>query len=163
MRARRNVRRSSKAMRVVVQRSREAAVRIAGEEVGRIARGMVVLVAFVESDTEREAAWMASKLAKLRIFDDDSGVMNRSIVEAGGEVLLVSQFTLYAKTKKGNRPSYILSAKGEVAEPLFNRFKELLEKELGRAVPTGRFGADMQVELVNDGPVTIIIDSAGDV
>lgn len=150
-------------MRVVVQRSREAAVRIEGEVVGRIARGMVVLVAFVESDTAREVEWMASKVAKLRIFNDEAGVMNRSIVEAGGEVLLVSQFTLYAKTKKGNRPSYILSAKGEVAEPLFNSFKAALERELGMPVPMGCFGADMQVELVNDGPVTIIIDSAGDV
>lgn len=138
-------------------------MRVAGEVVGRIARGMVVLVAFVESDTEREVEWMASKLAKLRIFDDEAGVMNRSIEEAGGEVLLVSQFTLYAKVKKGNRPSYILSAKGDVAEPLYNSFGEHLTRELGKPVQMGRFGADMQVELVNDGPVTIIIDSAGDV
>lgn len=150
-------------MRVVVQRSREAAVRIAGEVVGRIARGMVVLVAFVDSDTEREVEWMAAKLAKLRIFDDEDGVMNKSIVEVGGDVLLVSQFTLYAKVKKGNRPSYILSAKGEVAKPLYDCFREALERELGKGVPSGQFGADMQVSLVNDGPVTIIIDSAGDV
>lgn len=150
-------------MRVVVQRSREAAVRIAGEVVGRIAHGMVVLAAFVDSDTEREVEWMAAKLAKLRIFDDEDGVMNRSIVEVGGDVLLVSQFTLYAKVKKGNRPSYILSAKGDVAKPLYDCFREALERELGKGVPSGQFGADMQVSLVNDGPVTIIIDSAGDV
>lgn len=150
-------------MRVVVQRSREAAVRISGEVVGRIARGMVVLAAFVDSDTEREVEWMAAKLAKLRIFDDEDGVMNKSIVEVGGDVLLVSQFTLYAKVKKGNRPSYILSAKGEVAKPLYDCFREALERELGKGVPSGQFGADMQVSLVNDGPVTIIIDSAGDV
>ncbi len=150
-------------MRVVVQRSREAAVRIAGEVVGRIAQGMVVLAAFVDGDTEREVEWMAAKLAKLRIFDDEDGVMNKSIVEVGGDVLLVSQFTLYAKVKKGNRPSYILSAKGEVAKPLYDCFRETLERELGKGVPSGQFGADMQVSLVNDGPVTIIIDSAGDV
>lgn len=138
-------------------------MRIAGEVVGRIARGMVVLVAFVDSDTEREVEWMAAKLAKLRIFDDEDGVMNKSIVEVGGDVLLVSQFTLYAKVKKGNRPSYILSAKGEVAKPLYDCFREALERELGKGVPSGQFGADMQVSLVNDGPVTIIIDSAGDV
>ena len=150
-------------MRVVVQRSREATVRIAGEVVGRIAQGMVVLAAFVDSDTAQEVEWMAAKLAKLRIFDDEDGVMNRSIVEVGGDVLLVSQFTLYAKVKKGNRPSYILSAKGEVAKPLYDCFREALERELGKGVPSGQFGADMQVSLVNDGPVTIIIDSAGDV
>lgn len=150
-------------MRVVVQRSREAAVSIKGEEVGRIARGLVVLVAFVDGDAEREVEWMAAKLAKLRIFDDEDGEMNKSIVEVGGDVLLVSQFTLYAKVKKGNRPSYILSAKGEVAKPLYDYFREALERELGKGVPSGQFGADMQVSLVNDGPVTIIIDSAGDV
>lgn len=138
-------------------------MRIAGEVVGRIAQGMVVLAAFVDSDTAQEVEWMAAKLAKLRIFDDEDGVMNRSIVEVGGDVLLVSQFTLYAKVKKGNRPSYILSAKGEVAKPLYDCFREALERELGKGVPSGQFGADMQVSLVNDGPVTIIIDSAGDV
>ena len=138
-------------------------MRIAGEGVGRIAQGMVVLAAFVDSDTAQEVEWMAAKLAKLRIFDDEDGVMNRSIVEVGGDVLLVSQFTLYAKVKKGNRPSYILSAKGEVAKPLYDCFREALERELGKGVPSGQFGADMQVSLVNDGPVTIIIDSAGDV
>lgn len=138
-------------------------MRIAGEVVGRIAQGMVVLAAFVDSDTAQEVEWMAAKLAKLRIFDDEDGVMNRSIVEMGGDVLLVSQFTLYAKVKKGNRPSYILSAKGEVAKPLYDCFREALERELGKGVPSGHFGADMQVSLVNDGPVTIIIDSSGDV
>ena len=110
-------------MRVVVQRSLSASVSVGGEVVGRIARGLVVLAAFVESDTEQEVRWMASKLAKLRIFADEEGSMNQSVKDVGGDVLLVSQFTLYAKVKKGNRPSFILSAKSEIAEPLYERFK----------------------------------------
>ena len=130
---------------------------------GRIARGLVVLAAFVESDTEQEVRWMASKLAKLRIFADEEGSMNQSVKDVGGDVLLVSQFTLYAKVKKGNRPSFILSAKSEIAEPLYERFKEVLSEELGRTVVSGCFGGDMQVSLVNDGPVTLIVDTLGDV
>lgn len=150
-------------MRVVVQRSLSASVSVGGEVVGRIARGLVVLAAFVESDTEQEVRWMASKLAKLRIFADEEGSMNQSVKDVGGDVLLVSQFTLYAKVKKGNRPSFILSAKSEIAEPLYERFKEILSEELGRTVVSGCFGEDMQVSLVNDGPVTLIVDTLGDV
>ncbi len=150
-------------MRVVVQRSLSASVSVGGEVVGRIARGLVVLAAFVESDTEQEVRWMASKLAKLRIFADEDGSMNRSVKDVAGDVLLVSQFTLYAKVKKGNRPSFILSAKSEIAEPLYERFKEVLSEELGRTVVSGCFGKDMQVSLVNDGPVTLIVDTLGDV
>lgn len=150
-------------MRVVVQRSLSASVSVGGEVVGRIARGLVVLAAFVESDTEQEVRWMASKLAKLRIFADEDGSMNRSVKDVAGDVLLVSQFTLYAKVKKGNRPSFILSAKSEIAEPLYERFKEVLSEELGRTVVSGCFGGDMQVSLVNDGPVTLIVDTLGDV
>ena len=150
-------------MRVVVQRSLSASVTVGGEVVGRIARGLVVLAAFVESDTEQEVRWMASKLAKLRIFADEEGSMNQSVKDVGGDVLLVSQFTLYAKVKKGNRPSFILSAKSEIAEPLYERFKEVLSEELGRTVVSGCFGEDMQVSLVNDGPVTLIVDTLGDV
>lgn len=150
-------------MRVVVQRSLSASVSVGGEVVGRIARGLVVLAAFVESDTEQEVRWMASKLAKLRIFADEEGSMNQSVKDVGGDVLLVSQFTLYAKVKKGNRPSFILSAKSEIAEPLYERFKEVLSEELGRTVVSGCFGGDMQVSLVNDGPVTLIVDTFGDV
>ena len=150
-------------MRVVVQRSLSASVSVGGEVVGRIARGLVVLAAFVESDTEQEVRWMASKLAKLRIFADEEGSMNQSVKDVGGDVLLVSQFTLYAKVKKGNRPSFILSAKSEIAEPLYERFKEVLSEELGRTVISGCFGEDMQVSLVNDGPVTMIVDTLGDV
>ena len=150
-------------MRVVVQRSLSASVSVGEEVVGRIARGLVVLAAFVESDTEQEVRWMASKLAKLRIFADEDGSMNRSVKDVAGDVLLVSQFTLYAKVKKGNRPSFILSAKSEIAEPLYERFKEILSEELGRTVVSGCFGEDMQVSLVNDGPVTLIVDTLGDV
>lgn len=150
-------------MRVVVQRSLSASVSVGGEVVGCIARGLVVLAAFVESDTEQEVRWMASKLAKLRIFADEDGSMNRSVKDVAGDVLLISQFTLYAKVKKGNRPSFILSAKSEIAEPLYERFKEVLSEELGRTVVSGCFGGDMQVSLVNDGPVTLIVDTLGDV
>lgn len=150
-------------MRVVVQRSLSASVSVGREVVGRIARGLVVLAAFVESDTEQEVRWMASKLAKLRIFADEEGSMNQSVKDVAGDVLLVSQFTLYAKVKKGNRPSFILSAKSEIAEPLYERFKDVLSEELGRTVVSGCFGEDMQVSLVNDGPVTLIVDTLGDV
>ena len=150
-------------MRVVVQRSLSASVSVGGEVVGCIARGLVVLAAFVESDTEQEVRWMASRLAKLRIFADEDGSMNRSVKDVAGDVLLISQFTLYAKVKKGNRPSFILSAKSEIAEPLYERFKEVLSEELGRTVVSGCFGEDMQVSLVNDGPVTLIVDTLGDV
>lgn len=146
-------------MRVVVQRVESAGVEVGGEVVGAIGSGLLVLAGFEECDGESDLAWMSAKLARLRIFSDADGVMNRSVVEAGGEVLAVSQFTLFASTKKGNRPSWSRAARPELAQPLFERFVQRLESELGCRVPTGVFGADMRVHLVNDGPVTIVIDS----
>lgn len=146
-------------MRVVVQRVASARVEVGGEVVGAIGAGLLVLAGFEAGDGEGDLAWMAAKLARLRIFPDQAGVMNCSVVDSGGEVLAVSQFTLYASTQKGNRPSWSRAARPEVAQPLFEGFVQRLESELGRRVPTGVFGADMQVHLVNDGPVTIAIDS----
>lgn len=120
---------------------------------------MVVLVGVGWEDTAEDAGWLAAKIANLRIFDDGEGVMNRSVVETGGEVMVVSQFTLMARTRRGNRPSYVDAAGGEVAVPLYEGFVRAVEEALGKAVQTGVFGADMQVELVNDGPVTIVMDS----
>ena len=122
-------------------------------------RGLLVLAGFEEADTESDLAWMAGKIARMRIFSDQSGVMNCSVSEIGGEILAVSQFTLYASIKKGNRPSWSRAAKGEVSQPLFERFVEKLVLESGKPVATGVFGADMSLSLVNDGPVTICIDS----
>ena len=132
---------------------------IGGEPFSSIGRGMMVLVGVEDGDTGDDAAWLASKTAALRIFDDEAGVMNRSVADTGGEVLAVSQFTLTASTRKGNRPSYIRAAGHDTAVPLYERYCSLLESTLGRPVRRGRFGADMAVELLNDGPVTIIIDS----
>lgn len=146
-------------MRVVVQRVARAAVTVAGNTTGSIGAGMLVLAGFEDSDTETDIDWMVRKLVGLRIFSDDREVMNRSVVEAGGEVLAVSQFTLYASVKKGNRPSWSRAARAEFSEPMFQRFVTTLETALGRPVQTGVFGADMQVSLVNDGPVTLAIDS----
>lgn len=146
-------------MRIVIQRVREAAVAIAGETVASIGPGLMILVGVEVGDTEDDAAWLAAKTAALRIFDDEAGVMNRSIVEAGGSLLAVSQFTLTASTRKGNRPSYIRAAGHSVAVPLYERYCELLSQAAARPVQRGVFGADMQVSLINDGPVTIIIDS----
>ena len=146
-------------MRLVIQRVREAAVDIAGKRVAEIGPGLMVLVGVENGDTEDDARWLAAKTAALRIFDDEAGVMNRSVVEAGGGLLAVSQFTLTASTRKGNRPSYIRAAGHELAVPLYERYCELLAEAAGRPVARGVFGADMQVSLINDGPVTIIIDS----
>lgn len=146
-------------MRLVIQRVREAAVDIAGKRVAEIGPGLMVLVGVENGDTEEDARWLAAKTAALRIFDDASGVMNRSVVEAGGGLLAVSQFTLTASTRKGNRPSYIRAAGHELAVPLYEHYCELLAEAAGRPVERGVFGADMQVSLINDGPVTIIIDS----
>jgi D-tyrosyl-tRNA(Tyr) deacylase len=146
-------------MRVVVQRVSSAAVSIDGAERARIGRGLLLLVGIGEGDVEEDAAWIAGKVARLRIFPDDAGQMNRSVVDCDGGLLAISQFTLFASTVKGNRPSFIAAAKPEVAEPLWRRFVEILAAEAKRAVGTGVFAADMQVELVNDGPVTIVIDS----
>ena len=146
-------------MRVVIQRVTEASVSIGGEKVSAIGQGMMVLCGFEEADGPEDLDWTSRKIAALRIFDDEQGVMNRSVVDIGGDILLVSQFTLMASTKKGNRPSYIAAARPETAIPLYERFKAALAALIGRPVPSGVFGAEMQVALVNDGPVTICIDS----
>lgn len=146
-------------MRVVVQRVSEASVHIGGEEHARIGPGMLVLLGVASGDTAADVEWICGKLARMRIFPDDEGVMNRDIVQAAGEILLVSQFTLHALTAKGNRPSYIRAARPEEAMPLYLRARQLLGELTGRPVRTGEFGAMMQVGLINDGPVTIVIDS----
>ena len=146
-------------MKVVVQRVSSASVEVEGSIVGAIGNGMMVLVGIEESDTLDDLHWLSSKLTQLRIFNDASGVMNVSIKDIAGEILLVSQFTLHASTKKGNRPSYIKAARPEKAIPVYEQFKQQLEMDLGRRVATGIFGADMKVSLINDGPVTITIDT----
>ena len=146
-------------MRAVIQRVSEAKVSIGERVNGAIASGLLVLVAVEEADTAEDIEWLSGKIVRLRIFDDGSGVMNRSVQEINGGILLVSQFTLFASTRKGNRPSYIRSAKPEIAIPLFEKFTARLELDFGKPIQTGEFGADMQVSLVNDGPVTVIIDS----
>lgn len=146
-------------MRVIVQRVSAASVVVDGGMVGQIAGGLLVLAGFEESDGDADIAWMAGKIVRLRLFDDHDGVMNRSVQETGGEILAVSQFTLYASVRKGNRPSWSRAARGDISQPLFRRFVDQLAAELGRPVATGVFGADMQVSLVNDGPVTLSIDS----
>jgi D-tyrosyl-tRNA(Tyr) deacylase len=147
------------AMRVVVQRASEAAVAIDGREIARIGPGLLVLVGVETGDTEADAAWMAGKLAALRIFPDDDGKMNLSVRDLGGGILVVSQFTLHASTAKGNRPGFSRAAKPDEAIPLYESFLGDLERETGRRPELGVFAADMQVSLVNDGPVTILIDS----
>lgn len=146
-------------MRVIVQRVSQAAVSTGGAVSGRIGPGLLVLAGFEDTDGDGDIDWMVQKLLRLRIFADAAGVMNRSVAETGGEILAVSQFTLYASTRKGNRPSWGRAARGEVSQPLFERFLSRLAAELGRPVASGVFGADMQVSLVNDGPVTLAIDS----
>lgn len=146
-------------MRAVVQRVSSASVTIAGAVKSSIGAGLLVLVACEDADTAEDIDWLTGKLVRLRIFNDDAGLMNRSVQEAGGEILVVSQFTLFASTRKGNRPSFIRSAKPETAVPLYERFLARLAVEFGRPIHTGEFGADMQVTLVNDGPVTIVIDT----
>jgi D-aminoacyl-tRNA deacylase len=146
-------------MRVVIQRVTEASVAVDHEITGKIGPGLLVLAGFEESDAEADLDWMAGKIVRMRLFSDDAGVMNRNVREVGGEILAVSQFTLYASVKKGNRPSWSRAARGDVSQPLFQDFVARLARELGRPVATGTFGADMQVSLVNDGPVTVSIDS----
>lgn len=146
-------------MRAVVQRVSRAAVAVEGVSVAEIGPGLLVLLGVATDDSEEDVQWLATKIARMRIFADEAQAMNRSVVEAGGDALVVSQFTLQASTKKGNRPSFIAAARPEEAVPLYESFVERLSLEIGRPVPTGRFGADMQVSLVNDGPVTIVIDS----
>jgi D-tyrosyl-tRNA(Tyr) deacylase len=146
-------------MKVVIQRVLEASVTIDGEVVAAIGQGLMVLVGFEPSDEAEDSAWMSKKIVNLRIFDDEEGIMNRSIKDAEGEILVVSQFTLHARTKKGNRPSYVDAAPPDVSIPLYNEFVELLSAELGCRVKTGIFGANMKVKLINDGPVTILMDT----
>jgi D-tyrosyl-tRNA(Tyr) deacylase len=146
-------------MRVVIQRVREAGVTVNRKICGKIESGLLVLAGFEADDSAADLEWMAGKIVRLRLFSDENGVMNRSVVEAGGEILAVSQFTLYASVKKGNRPSWSRAARGEVSQPLFEQFAARLSAELGKPVPTGVFGADMEVSLINDGPVTLTIDS----
>ena len=146
-------------MRVVIQRVSEASVSIRGNVKSSIKLGLLLLLGIEESDCSQDVSWLSKKIAQLRIFSDDQNLMNRSILDVNGELLVVSQFTLHAKTKKGNRPSYTKAAKPEQAIPLYEEFIFFLEKEIGKKVKTGDFGANMQVSLCNDGPVTIIIDS----
>ncbi len=146
-------------MRIVIQRVKQASVEIDGKIHGQINEGLLVLVGIEEQDNLDDAAWLAKKLVNLRIFNDSNGVMNLSVKEIDGEILIISQFTLHALTKKGNRPSYIKAAKPEIAIPLYEYFIQEVKKELGKQVQTGKFGAMMNVSLVNSGPVTIIIDS----
>jgi len=146
-------------MRVVIQRVTEASVAVDFEITGKIGPGLLVLAGFEESDAEADLDWMAGKVVRMRLFADDAGVMNRNVREVGGEILAVSQFTLYASVKKGNRPSWSRAARGDVSQPLFQDFVSRLARELGRPVATGTFGADMLVSLLNDGPVTVSIDS----
>lgn len=147
------------AMRAVIQRVSSSSVVIEGETVASIGNGLLVLLGIEDGDAQEDIAWLAPKIARMRIFGDDAGLMNLSVIDCGGEVIVVSQFTLYASTKKGNRPSFIRAARPEISEPLYQQFCEALSAEIGKDVGRGRFAADMKVSLVNDGPVTIIIDS----
>lgn len=146
-------------MRIVVQRVSRASVIIANSEVAAIKKGLLILLGIVNDDTQEDIDWLCNKILNLRIFPDENNVMNTSLIDANGDVILVSQFTLHASTKKGNRPSYIKAAKPDVAIPLYKKFIETLQIGLAKPIQTGEFGADMKVQLVNDGPVTIIIDS----
>ncbi|MBC7862410.1 MAG: D-tyrosyl-tRNA(Tyr) deacylase [Bacteroidia bacterium] len=146
-------------MKVVIQRVSSSSVKINEEIKGKIEIGFLILAGFEEADNDEDLEWLSSKIINLRIFSDSEGKMNLSIKEVNGDILLISQFTLHALTKKGNRPSYIKAARPETAIPLYEKFILLLEKDLGKKIETGEFGADMKVELVNDGPVTIVIDS----
>ncbi|AEL26394.1 D-aminoacyl-tRNA deacylase [Cyclobacterium marinum] len=146
-------------MIVVLQRVKEASVSITGKDKAAIGSGILVLLGIESADNLEDISWLCRKIVNMRIFADDEGVMNKSVLETKGEVLVVSQFTLHASTKKGNRPSYIKAAKPEIAIPLYEDFVKEISGLLGKTVPTGEFGADMQVSLVNDGPVTIILDS----
>ena len=146
-------------MRAVLQRVTEASVKVDGKITGAIKEGLLILVGIEDADTQEDIEWLTKKIAGCRIFNDENGVMNRSVMEIGGGLLAVSQFTLMASTKKGNRPSYIRASKGPVAEPMYEKFCQTLEKESGIKVEKGIFGADMKVSLLNDGPVTIIMDT----
>ncbi|AMO20079.1 D-aminoacyl-tRNA deacylase [Flavobacterium columnare] len=146
-------------MKVVIQRVSEASVTIENEIVAKIKQGLLIFVGIQDLDNQEDSTWLSSKIVNLRIFDDEEGVMNRSIKDINGEIIVVSQFTLYAQTKKGNRPSYIKASKPDVAIPLYESFVKQIETDLEKPIQTGRFGADMKVRLVNDGPVTILMDT----
>ena len=146
-------------MRTLIQRVQHASVTIDGKIKSQIGNGMLVLVGIEDRDTQEDIEWLTKKIANLRIFDDENGVMNRSVIDVKGEVMVVSQFTLHASTKKGNRPSYIHASKPDIAIPMYEAFCTEMELQIGKEVQTGTFGADMKVELLNDGPVTISIDS----
>lgn len=146
-------------MKIVVQRVSKASVTIDGEKKASIQKGLLILLGIENEDAQEDIDWLVRKISNLRIFNDENGVMNKSLLNIDGEVIVVSQFTLHASTKKGNRPSYIKAAKPDIAIPLYKKFISTLEKETSKKVQTGEFGADMKVELLNDGPVTIIIDS----
>ena len=146
-------------MRTVVQRVKYASVCISGTVKSRIENGLLVLIGFEDADNQEDIEWLTKKIANLRVFDDDEGVMNKSVIDVGGQILVVSQFTLHAKIVKGNRPSYIRASKPDIAIPLYELFCSEMSLQLGREVETGTFGANMKVELLNDGPVTIWIDT----
>lgn len=146
-------------MKAVIQRVSEASVTIEGTKVADIRKGLLVLIGFEESDSKEDQNWLVSKIVNLRIFDDENHVMNLSVKDTDGEIIIVSQFTLHASTKKGNRPSYIKAAKPEIAIPLYESFIQQMRVEFGKEIQTGQFGADMKVALLNDGPVTLIIDT----
>ncbi|RIW15187.1 D-tyrosyl-tRNA(Tyr) deacylase [Algoriphagus lacus] len=146
-------------MIAVIQRVSESSVKIEGKIKAQIGTGLMVLLGVEEADGAEDIEWLSKKIVNLRIFPDENGVMNRSVLEVGGEILLISQFTLHASTKKGNRPSYIKAAKPDIAIPMYEKMILALETELGKSIGTGEFGADMKVSLVNDGPVTIVIDT----
>jgi len=146
-------------MKVVVQRVTDASVTIGNKKVASIKSGLLVLLGIIDEDTQEDINWLCNKITNLRIFGDENDVMNNSLLDINGDAIVVSQFTLHANTKKGNRPSYIKAAKPDVAIPLYESFVKQLEQNLGKKVQTGEFGADMKVQLLNDGPVTIIIDS----
>ena len=146
-------------MKAVIQRVSKSSVTIEGKTVASIGIGLLILLGIVDEDTQEDIKWLSNKVSNLRIFGDDNGVMNKSVIDIIGDAIVVSQFTLHASTKKGNRPSYIKAAKPDIAIPLYESFVRQLELDMGKKVQTGAFGADMKVELLNDGPVTIIIDT----
>ncbi|MDA9693119.1 D-aminoacyl-tRNA deacylase [Cytophagia bacterium] len=146
-------------MKVVVQRVSQSNVKVSGEVIGEIKEGLMVLVSFVDEDNDTDLGWMTKKIINLRIFNDDEGKMNRSVQDIGGDILLISQFTLHGSTKKGNRPSFIKAAKPDFAKVMYERFIKVLEQSMGKEIQTGEFGGDMKVSLINDGPTTIIVDS----
>ena len=146
-------------MRLVIQRVKEASVTVNKEFISKVQKGLLILIGIEDNDADEDIDWLANKVVNLRIFDDENGVMNRSVIDTDGEILIVSQFTLHAMTAKGNRPSYIRASKPDFAIPMYEKFCTKVTELLGKQVGTGEFGADMKVELLNDGPVTILIDS----